>query len=161
MFARAKVLGCRSPCDYPKFSHLSHSGAQRPMQENLCGRARLCKNPWTSSPVSCCILTYIESELKSGLQTSVGYWRGYSYNYVPEDKKFEKIFLFEGFNVATTLDAPERCDTCFDKTSREARDTGKNSIIEIYTILLIFVCSWKPYLEKRYMQWRWRENPIV
>ena len=42
-----------------------------------------------------------------------------SYFFVPEDKKFEKIFLFEGFNIATTLDAPERCPTCFDKQSRE------------------------------------------
>lgn len=67
---------------------------------------------------------------------AVTYWRGYAYNYVPGDRKFEKIFLFDGFNIGATQNAPERCEhLCFNKTSREVaayRDPKTGQLLNVW-----------------------------
>ena len=91
-------------------------------------------NKETSTPVvplSGCNINELDVTTRSTVERSfrwskfqaapaVTYWRGYAYNYVPGDNKFEKIFLFDGFNIGSTQDAPESCDhLCWNKTSRE------------------------------------------
>ena len=52
-------------------------------------------------------------------KADVTWWRGYSYIYLPKEEKFEQVFLFDGINVGATMLDPERCETCYNKVSRE------------------------------------------
>ena len=52
-------------------------------------------------------------------KADVTWWKGYSYLYLPQEQKFEQVFIFDGINVGATLLDPERCDTCYNKVSRE------------------------------------------
>ena len=45
--------------------------------------------------------------------------KGYTYIFLPEEKRFEQIFIFDGLNVGSTFSDEEKCDTCYDKVSRE------------------------------------------
>ena len=60
-------------------------------------------------------MAYSKYEWKAAVQ----HWRGFSYIFRPEEKVFEKAFLFDGINIGTTVNDPERCPTCYDKISRE------------------------------------------
>ena len=60
-------------------------------------------------------MSYSKYEWKPAVQ----HWRGFSYIYQPKSRIFEKVFLFDGINISTSKNAPERCPTCFDKVSRE------------------------------------------
>ena len=68
-------------------------------------------------------------------KSTVAYWQGYTYIYLPEAGHSEKIFLFEGSNIATTFDAKERCEVCFNKHSREAaayRDPSTGQFLSVW-----------------------------
>ena len=52
-------------------------------------------------------------------KADVTHWKGYCYFYLPEEERFEQIFIFDGINVGSTMEDPERCDTCYNKVSRE------------------------------------------
>ena len=45
--------------------------------------------------------------------------KGYTYIFLPEEKRFEQIFIFDGLNVGSTFSDEEKCGTCYDKVSRE------------------------------------------
>ena len=59
-------------------------------------------------------------------KSSVGHWKGYCYIYLPEEKRFDQVFLFDGVNIATTwnkdpfendIDEPA-CDWCYERRAR-------------------------------------------
>ena len=45
--------------------------------------------------------------------------KGYCYIYLPDEGRFEQIFIFDGLNVGSTFSDEDECDTCYDKVSRE------------------------------------------
>ena len=45
--------------------------------------------------------------------------KGYSYIYVPDEYRFEKVFLIDGIQVNTKWDNLDKCSLCYDEKSRE------------------------------------------
>ena len=97
-----------------------------------------------------CMVEFTSTDIENGP------WileKGYCYIYLPEEGRFEQIFIFDGLNVGSTFSDEEKCNICYDKVSREItayRDVETGQFLNSWNNTLTGELTWAKPTTARY-----------